>query len=143
VTPATDKESKVFREVYNKLKHQKHICIVDQSKANWRAVVVYKKLGIGDNEEYKKKIKMASKEAGDEVAQEKKVESLEKQSRGKALPQQTPLMYYGQQWFPSIGSLLLPAPSPPLPTSHPDSYKLWEAEGPEPRYQYPLKNIIL
>jgi len=59
VTPATDKESKVLQEVYNELKEgingleesQIYIHIMDQSKASWRAVAAYKKLGIGHSEE--------------------------------------------------------------------------------------------
>ena len=53
---------------------------MDQSKASWRAMAAYKKLGIRDSEEDNKWIKLVSKEAEDEVAQERKSESLEKQS---------------------------------------------------------------
>ena len=53
-------------------------------------MAAYKKLGIRDSEEDNKWIKLVSKEAEDEVAQERKSESLEKQSRGKPLPQQPP-----------------------------------------------------
>jgi len=132
LAPATEKETKVLQEAYEELREgmtglaerQKHIRIADQSKASWRAVAAYKKLGIGDNEEDNKRIKQASKEAEEEVAQERKTELLERQSRGKTpqLPSAPAYpMFYGQQLLgpplppPPPGPMFQPGPPRQLP----------------------------
>jgi len=113
VTPTSEKENKVLQEAYEELREgmtglaerQKHIHIADQSKVSWRAVAAYKKLGIGDNEEDNRKIKLASKEAEEEVAQERKAQLLEK-SKAKERLLSNPVSHLTLRFMGNNGSHL-------------------------------------
>jgi len=117
VTPASEKEAKLLQDTLDKLKegmytlveHQKHTQIADRSKSSWRAVMVYKSNGIGDNKEYNKQINQADKEAQDKMAHKKNLKGQRAKKKATSIPATWVL------WTTVVPRQGPPPPLPPPP----------------------------